>query len=441
MIGSYIYHEKQISSLCGVHCLNNLLQGSFFGPGDLAEIGIELDQQEQGLLAGRKERKKNSYLIGGAFLGWSKAKQPEDIRAETSMNVDFETGNFSFEVISHCLWRFGAELDAGFNIMSLVSLPPDASEQKWSELEGFICHQHEHWFCLRKVFGHWFNLDSKLEKPQFLSDTYLKLRLLQLTEEGAGIFKVQSQDGQDHGSPGCILPLPNKPSCPVAGQEATWHPLSYIVPEDAKRCQRGEMQMRPPRRPPLPECPNAARGTPRHGTHGEHGAPGVTNCRHSNAAITISEAAAPEGHTNSQPTGAPPTYGAALNCRQGKTKQDVWLHGHGGARADSPAISTAHTALASALQQLKRAHDESGILAAITELQAICALSMPTMTSHSNARSPSNARAHKRLQQAVILEAECKFNQLKSNGTLAMWTRAVRQAYNRLVVSLALASD
>merc|ERR1719326_2532235 len=47
---TYIYHERQLGALCGVHCVNNLLQGPRFGPGDLAEIGVRLDKKEQRLL-------------------------------------------------------------------------------------------------------------------------------------------------------------------------------------------------------------------------------------------------------------------------------------------------------------------------------------------------------------------------------------------------------
>ena len=29
-MNAFIYHEKQVASLCGQHCLNNLLQGPYF---------------------------------------------------------------------------------------------------------------------------------------------------------------------------------------------------------------------------------------------------------------------------------------------------------------------------------------------------------------------------------------------------------------------------
>ena len=69
-----VYHEKQVSSLCGVHALNNLLQGPIFGAGDLADIALELDRQEAALLS-------EAPTLGGV-----------------SHRMDPRTGDFSIEV-------------------------------------------------------------------------------------------------------------------------------------------------------------------------------------------------------------------------------------------------------------------------------------------------------------------------------------------------------
>ena len=39
-----IYHEKQIGSLCAVHCLNNVVQGPYFNEVAMGEIGQHLDR-------------------------------------------------------------------------------------------------------------------------------------------------------------------------------------------------------------------------------------------------------------------------------------------------------------------------------------------------------------------------------------------------------------
>ena len=38
------YHERQVGMLCGVHCLNTLLQARFYDEVALGEIGAELDR-------------------------------------------------------------------------------------------------------------------------------------------------------------------------------------------------------------------------------------------------------------------------------------------------------------------------------------------------------------------------------------------------------------
>lgn len=45
-----LYHEKQVSLLCGVHALNTLLQGPYFTAHDLAAIAQEFDERERALM-------------------------------------------------------------------------------------------------------------------------------------------------------------------------------------------------------------------------------------------------------------------------------------------------------------------------------------------------------------------------------------------------------
>ena len=62
-----IYHEKQEASLCGQHCLNNLLQGPYFTAFDLSEIALELDDREKELMmeqvCGFQKFYKNDLII------------------------------------------------------------------------------------------------------------------------------------------------------------------------------------------------------------------------------------------------------------------------------------------------------------------------------------------------------------------------------------------
>jgi ataxin-3 len=46
-----VYFEKQSNDrLCGVHCLNNLLQGPYFNAVDLSEIALGLDEIERNIM-------------------------------------------------------------------------------------------------------------------------------------------------------------------------------------------------------------------------------------------------------------------------------------------------------------------------------------------------------------------------------------------------------
>jgi ataxin-3 len=67
-----LYHEKQVAALCGVHCLNTLLQGPYFSEIELAQIAQGLDELERA-------------LVGDGALG------------ETSGNVAMD-GMFSIQV-------------------------------------------------------------------------------------------------------------------------------------------------------------------------------------------------------------------------------------------------------------------------------------------------------------------------------------------------------
>lgn len=76
-----VYWEKQDSDqLCGVHCINSLLQGPVFNEIDLAEIGLELDRKEQNLLD----------------------DSPSTHPVQTNVN---DSGNFTFQVLIEAMLR------------------------------------------------------------------------------------------------------------------------------------------------------------------------------------------------------------------------------------------------------------------------------------------------------------------------------------------------
>ena len=64
-----VYFEKQGEDmLCGLHCVNSMLQGPYFDEVTLAQIGLELDQEEASLLgAGEKGYKTGNVAMDGMF--------------------------------------------------------------------------------------------------------------------------------------------------------------------------------------------------------------------------------------------------------------------------------------------------------------------------------------------------------------------------------------
>lgn len=157
----YIYHELQESNLCGQHCLNNLVQEQFFDPVYLSTIARELDEEEESIVQS-----------GGvdARYGCSYKK---------SSNVD-ESGNFSIQVLSVALKRTN-NIDLEQNSKTFDPLKEF----------GFIVNRSKHWFTIRKIRNKWWNLNSTLEKPEYISDFYLSAFLTQLKADGYSVFTAK----------------------------------------------------------------------------------------------------------------------------------------------------------------------------------------------------------------------------------------------------------
>ncbi|KAK7867534.1 hypothetical protein R5R35_009430 [Gryllus longicercus] len=164
-----IFHEKQEGSLCAQHCLNALLQGSYFTAVDLATLAQQMDDEE-------RLRMSESGV------------DTEDYRKfleQPSGNYD-DSGYFSVQVISSALEVWGLEL-----------IPYNSTEERAVEahknpaqMKAFICNYRDHWFTIRRLGYQWFNLNSLLSGPELISDTYLAMFLAQLQQEGYSIFVV-----------------------------------------------------------------------------------------------------------------------------------------------------------------------------------------------------------------------------------------------------------
>ncbi|XP_074582362.1 ataxin-3 homolog [Curcuma longa] len=193
--GGLLYHEIQESKLCAVHCVNTVLQGPFFSELDLAALASDLDQRER------------QMMLEGASLGGASSG---DFYSDVSHNVSMG-GDFSIQVLQKAL-----------EIWDLEVIPLDSPVAEQSqfvpELENaFICHLHDHWFCIRKVNGEWYNFNSLLPAPEHLSQFYLSAYIDSLKDSGWSIFLVKGNFPKE-----CPIPPDNST---VFGQ--------WLTPEDA----------------------------------------------------------------------------------------------------------------------------------------------------------------------------------------------------------------
>ncbi|KAI0256036.1 Josephin-domain-containing protein [Lactifluus subvellereus] len=169
-----IYHEKQEhgSALCAQHALNSLLQGNYFTPSDLSALAQSVDSLERSVDRGP---------VGRA-----------------SANMD-DTGFFSVQVLENALnvWS-----------QSLIRWRSEAMQPYHDQPQrqrAFILNCDQHWFTLRRFgnsegVGPWFNLNSSLNRPEWISETYLGMVLQQAEADGYSTFAVVPTD-PDHPLP------------------------------------------------------------------------------------------------------------------------------------------------------------------------------------------------------------------------------------------------
>ena len=147
--GIKIYWERQDPGTltCGLHCLNNLLQGPYFKIEELSQIAQEIDSQENHLLDHEFPKVTINYL-------------------QKSQNIS-DWGDYSIQVLMKALYKKGPFYVSPFDEIKLVSIDIDKEV-------GFICHSSYHWFAIRKVAGAWFKLNSLAKEPYKLGDFYLR---------------------------------------------------------------------------------------------------------------------------------------------------------------------------------------------------------------------------------------------------------------------------
>lgn len=198
----YIFHEKQVAALCGQHCLNNLLQGSYFTAAGLAAIAQDLDDEEVRLL--------QSHVDVVASSGSPAAGDPSSTVGTTtspfvSSNVD-DSGNFSISVLQQAL-----SMSFGLSMQRVSSGSPVLSQICRGPAGAFVANFQSHWFPLSRLTAdpkrRWFNLDSTKGQPEIVGDFYLEAFVGQLLRQGYSLFQISG-----------VFPEPMRP--PSSAEEA-----------------------------------------------------------------------------------------------------------------------------------------------------------------------------------------------------------------------------
>lgn len=116
-------------------------------------------------------------------------------------------------------------LQKALEVWDLQVIPLDSPVAEHAQIDpelenAFICHLQDHWFCIRKVNGEWYNFDSLYAAPEHLSKFYLSAYLDSLKGFGWSIFLVRGNFPKD---------------CPMTSSEASNGYGQWLTPEDAER--------------------------------------------------------------------------------------------------------------------------------------------------------------------------------------------------------------
>lgn len=118
---------------------------------------------------------------------------------QPSGNLD-DTGFFSVQVICKALALWGLELIP----LNSTTLGPEIRENP-TKAKAYIFNMESHWYCIRRFTCDpvhrpmsnethaFFNLDSLLSRPDYMSSSFLREYLKQMQNEGYSIFVVSGE--------------------------------------------------------------------------------------------------------------------------------------------------------------------------------------------------------------------------------------------------------
>jgi ataxin-3 len=216
-----VYFEKQVDRLCGVHCLNSLLQGPIFSQSELNKYAAELDKEESALFVADPNQPKPPRSMTISSL----SNRPK------SHNVD-DTGYFSLGVLEKALlskYNLSVENAARRDIIQQIN------RDGFESHDGFVIHLRDHWFSARAIpnpnypgVREWFFLDSLKPGPIPITENDLWGTLQGLIQSGDGFVFVVT---------GGRLPFPMQSSAKPVLRANQF----YLTREEIKkRQQQGE---------------------------------------------------------------------------------------------------------------------------------------------------------------------------------------------------------
>ncbi|GAB6022886.1 Josephin-1 [Chamberlinius hualienensis] len=139
-----VYHEKQVKELCALHALNNLFQDSkAFSKCQLDNICLRLSP----------DRFINPHR---SILGFG--NYDINVIMAALQNKNYETVWFDKRKDPLCL---NLPVIMGF----ILNIP---SEYKFGVIQLPI--KRKHWIAIRKIGTYYYNLDSKLDKPEIIGN-------------------------------------------------------------------------------------------------------------------------------------------------------------------------------------------------------------------------------------------------------------------------------
>eukprot|EP01053_Blabericola_migrator_P007989 Blabericola_migrator_1__7988@NODE_409_length_8743_cov_452_402259_g322_i0_p5_GENE_NODE_409_length_8743_cov_452_402259_g322_i0NODE_409_length_8743_cov_452_402259_g322_i0_p5_ORF_typecomplete_len395_score42_97Josephin/PF02099_17/4_7e30UBX/PF00789_20/0_026_NODE_409_length_8743_cov_452_402259_g322_i068428026 len=172
-----VYFEKQdtVGRYCGLHCLNNLLQGPHYNVEIVSAVGLTLDAEERRLMRNQSTGEEYRNASHDGFYSVAVIEQ-------------------SLAMKNFVMTRFGHPTIADLRY----------SPAKYSD--GFICNSQKHWFAIRCVNGRYFRLDSLAASPEAIATSALSKFIDSLQDGSYSVFVIRPTNW-----PNAKLPNPTVP--------------------------------------------------------------------------------------------------------------------------------------------------------------------------------------------------------------------------------------